>query len=282
MIDIWGIQIFARVQITPVVWRKNLERGKWNSNTYTKNPWASLCGQWKTMKRDSDLLFWLLSGHCTKTALFSASLAFQETAPRVAEPSYWHAPGEISAWESCRLCVAHDSELFSSVWTLWLMYRQFLLHCFISVFPPISDSFLLLWTDLSLISHAIPPFSFYRSLCIFKRLLNRQQFPTSYNWRQREMESCYRNAAERSREKSILVEDGEERRIWRLASSTHVWRDECSWGLGIKKQLACVLRETSACGGFNYIWNWISRLSKFTICFLNPSPAPCSSAHWNS
>lgn len=282
MIDIWGIQIFARVQITPVVWRKNLERGKWNSNTYTKNPWASLL--WAVKDHEKGFGSVVLA---SLRPLYQDCFVLRFTGlPRNCTQScrafLLHAPGEISAWESCRLCVAHDSELFSSVWTLWLMYRQFLLHCFISVFPPISDSFLLLWTDLSLISHAIPPFSFYRSLCIFKRLLNRQQFPTRYNWRQRERESCYRNAAERSREKSILVEDGEERRIWRLASSTHVWRDECSWGLGIKKQLACVLRETSACGGFNYIWNWISRLSKFTICFLNPSPAPCSSAHWNS
>lgn len=40
-----------------------------------------------------------------------------------------------------------------------------------------------------------------------------------------------------------------------VIAATHVGWEECIWGLCIKKQLAYVLRETSACGGLNCIQN---------------------------
>jgi len=48
--------------------------------------------------------------------------------------------------------------------------------------------------------------------------------------------------------------DEEERRI--QSDCHHACRmGDCSWSLCIKKQLAYVLKEASACGGLNYIWN---------------------------
>lgn len=47
----------------------------------------------------------------------------------------------------------------------------------------------------------------------------------------------------------------------------------------IKYQSECVVSNAFACKLLSYIWNLISRLSKFTICCLSPAPHPHSYAH---